>query len=566
MAKRSRRDFIKHIGAAAGALTAIPGCAHSTAHTAVSTRRPNVVLVLTDDQGYGDMACHGNPYLKTPNIDRLYGESARFTQFHVSPVCTPTRACLMTGRYNYRTGAIDTYRGRAMMHPDEVTIAEMLKGGGYATGIFGKWHLGDNYPLRAMDQGFDESLVHRGGGLLQPSSPPGDSYFAPIVWRNGKQEQLQAYCTDAFTNAAMDFIERHKTTPFFVYLATNAPHAPLFVDDRYVAPYLTMGLDERTAKAYGMVTNFDENLGRLLTKLDQLGIADDTIVIYMTDNGPDSMRYNAGMRGKKGDAYEGGIRVPFFVRWPGKIQAGRDIDRIAAHIDLTPALLDLCGVPGPQAVHLDGKSIAPLLRGAAHNWPDRALFSQWHRGDAPEPHRNAAVRTQQYKLVNGKELYDLSTDPAENLDIAANQPEIVNRLRAAYDDWFKDVSSTRGYEPPKILLGAPQENPSVLTRQDWRGAEGWSDSKLDQGVGYWEVQFATAGLYDFLVDIPPQDEPATVWVDFNGARFSQPVEAKAESCRITGQRMDTDTGRVQAWVEHGNFRQGARFLTVERKS
>lgn len=568
--RSSRRDFIKHVGAVAGAFSVLPGCVRRGARMAGRgsgerrDTRPNVVLILTDDQGYGDLGCHGNPHLRTPNLDRLHGESVRFTQCCVSPVCTPTRASLMTGRYHMRTGAIDTYRGRAMMYPDEVTIAEMLRAGGYRTGIFGKWHLGDNYPLRAMDQGFDEAVVHRGGGLLQPSSPPGDSYFAPIVWRNGRQEQIAGYCTDVFTDAAIDFIERNRKGPFFAYLSTNAPHAPLHVDDRYVAPYRAMGLDEPMAKVYGMVANLDENIGRVFAKLDELGLAENTIVIFMTDNGPASSRYNAGMRGKKGEVYEGGIRVPCFVRWPGRLEAGKDIARLAAHIDVAPTLLDLCGVHVPPEVRFDGMSLAPLMRGHVSGWADRTLFFQWHRGDVPEPYRNAAARTQRFKLVNGRELYDLEADPAEQHDVAAEHPDIVARLRAEYDAWFQDVGATRGYSPPRIELGTPHENPSVLTRQDWRGIEGLADKDLDKGVGYWEVLVARAGQYEFTVDFAAQDAAATAWIACGDIRLSRPVVAGATSCRVKGARLSAGAARLQAWVEYGGVSMGARFLTVER--
>ncbi len=336
---------------------------------------PNVILILTDDQGFGDLSCHGNPHLRTPHIDSLARAGVEFTQFHVSPVCSPTRSCLMTGRYNYRTGAIDTFLGRAMMYPEEVTLAEMLGSAGYRTGIFGKWHLGDNYPMRAIDQGFQEAVNHLGGGISQPSDlPGGSSYFDPVVMHNGRVQQYKGYCTDVFTSEAIRFIEENRARPFFTYLATNAPHSPLQVDEKYVAPFRAKGLDETTAKVYGMVTNLDENIGRLLDRVKALGIEDNTIVIFMTDNGPQQPRYNAGMRGRKGTVYEGGIRVPFFVRWPRSLKPGRTVDRLAAHIDVVPTLLDACGVPAPKGLRLDGRSLMPLLRREKAEWPDRMIF------------------------------------------------------------------------------------------------------------------------------------------------------------------------------------------------
>jgi len=481
-------------------------------------RQPNVVLVMTDDQSYGDLACHGNPHLRTPRIDQLHEESARFTNFYVSPVCSPTRASLMTGRYNYRTGVVDTYIGRSMMDPGERTIAEALRDEGYRTGIFGKWHLGDNYPMRAMDKGFEESLVHRGGGIAQPSDPPLSAYFNPILQHNGVERQTLGYCTDVFTDAAIGFIERHQEEPFFCYLSTNAPHVPLEIHERYVEPYRAMGLDEETARTYAMIENIDENVGRLMDTLSRLGLAEDTIFIFLTDNGGhmtgDAQRFDAGLRSTKGTLYEGGIRVPFFVRWPRGIEGGQDIDETAAHIDLFPTLQDLCGLSVYKDRVIDGLSLAPLLGGAAgesrtgsagaspsrtgsagaspYRWPERNIFLQWHRGDEPEPFRGSAVRGPRYKLVNGEELYDLEEDPGETRDIAAEQPEIVAELRSAYEAWFEDVSSTRGYHAPRIHVGTPHENPTLLTGQDWRGADTW----INVQAAHWELHIAEAGTYD----------------------------------------------------------------------
>ena len=293
-------------------------------------RRPNVLLVITDDQGYGDLGLHGNPKIRTPHLDGLARQGIEMEHFHVCPVCSPTRASLLTGRCNYRTGVVDTFLGRSLMHPEEVTLAEMLQGAGYRTGIFGKWHLGDNYPLRAIDQGFQEALVLRGGGIGQPSDPPGgDSYFDPVLQHNGKQEKTRGYCSDVFTDAALGFIERNRDRPFFAYLAFNAPHAPLQVPDSYYQLYKKMNLapgdfpqvghplegkmdPEQTARIYGMVSNIDDNVGRLLAKLDEWKLADSTLVVFLTDNGPQQPRFNAGLRGLKTSVYDGGIRVPCF--------------------------------------------------------------------------------------------------------------------------------------------------------------------------------------------------------------------------------------------------------------
>ena len=302
-----------------------------SAQTPAKAKKPNVILIMTDDQGHGDLGCHGNPVIKTPNIDKLAKQSVRMKNFYVSPVCSPTRSSLLTGRYNYRTGVVDTFIGRSLMHPDEVTLAALLRAVGYRTGIFGKWHLGDNYPLRAIDHGFHEALVLKGGGIGQPSDPPGgESYFNPILQHNGKAVKKEGFVSDIITDAAIDFISKNKDGPFLCYLPFNCPHGPLEVPKKYydmykgkikVADFPKTGYPvegkvdlDATAKIYGMITNVDDNLGRLFAKLDELGLANDTIVIFMTDNGPQQPRYNSGMRGRKATVFEGGTRVPFFVR------------------------------------------------------------------------------------------------------------------------------------------------------------------------------------------------------------------------------------------------------------
>lgn len=555
-----RRDFLKAAGmgtmALAGCATSRPGANRS--------RRPNVVLIMTDDQGWGDLGCHGNPDIHTPVLDKLHGESARLTQFQVCPVCSPTRASLMTGRYNFRTGAIDTYLGRSMMYPDEVTVAEVLSGNGYRTGIFGKWHLGDNYPLRAIDQGFDEALVHNGGGLAQPSGPPENHYFDPVLDHNGVKAVYPGYCTDIFTDAAIDFIEANAERPFFLYVPTNAPHTPLEVDDAYVAPYLAAGLSEHTARAYGMITNLDENVGKLLAAIDANGLRDDTIVIFLTDNGPQmggegTIRYNGGLRGAKASVYQGGIQVPCFVRWPMHIGAGKEFDRIAAHIDLMPTILDACGAATPE--NLDGISLMPLLTGADVIWPDRTLFTQWHRGDVPERFRNCAVRTQRYKLVDGTELYDLEADPGEQRDIAGEHPDLVIQLRDAYDAWLHDVSNTRGYEPPRIHLGSPYENPTTLTRQDWRGAEGWGDGDR----GYWRVHVEETAAYDITLRWSGAEGATAMGFELNGTRVEHPLPTGAKNAHLPAVTLSKGDGDLQAWLVVDGKTRGVAYVDVEKR-
>ena len=587
-----RRPMRSHPSAARTLLAAALIAAGAAAAHAGDAQRPNVLLIMTDDQGYGDLGAHGNTIIRTPHLDSLARESVVLNHFYVSPVCAPTRASLMTGRYNYRTGAVDTYIGRAMMDPAEITLAEMLRDAGYRTGIFGKWHLGDNYPMRPIDQGFDEALVHRGGGIGQPADPPDNSYFDPVLQYNGREERRIGYCSDIFTGAAIDYVSAPADRPFFAYLAFNCPHTPLQVPDAYAAPYRALdpasagppGLGhplpgapdpETTARVYGMVTNIDENLGRLFAALAQAGRAENTIVIFLTDNGPQQVRYTAGLRGRKGSVYEGGICVPCFVRWPAGLPGARAIATPAAHIDLAPTILEACGVTPPASVAFDGRSLLPLLRGAPAQWPERTLFFQWHRGDVPQLGRACAARGARYKLVQALgteeraevpaprfELFDLIADPFEMRDLAADQPQIVAAMRAEYEAWFRDVSATRGYAPPRIVLGSAHENPVILTRQDWRGPRaGWAAESL----GYWEVETARAGMYHITLRVPAAAAATPVRLTVGDVALAGEALAGATAHAFTAVRLDAGPARLEAALgPEGAAARGPHYVDVER--
>ncbi|HUQ94132.1 MAG TPA: sulfatase-like hydrolase/transferase [Bryobacteraceae bacterium] len=549
MLQLSRRHFISSAAAGASSLSIL----HA------QQRRPNVILIITDDQGYGDLSLHGNPQLDTPSLDSIGKDGVQFTHFHVNPVCSPTRSSVMTGRYYYRTGVVDTFLGRSMMHNDEVTLAEVLKSAGYRTGLFGKWHLGDCYPLRSIDQGFEESLNCTGGGLTQPSDPPGNSYFDPMLRHNGKWEQHKGYCTDIFMNAALQFIEKHRARPFFAYIATNAPHNPLQIDKAYFEPFLKKGLSDNDARIYGMVKNIDENVGRLLAKLRDWKIEQDTIVIFMTDNGPQSKRYNGGMRGVKGTVYEGGIRVPFLFKWPRLFKPGSRVSQLAAHIDIMPTLLEACRVPKPSYVKFDGRSLMPLLQGRAASWQPRTLFFQWHRGDRPNPYQAAAAHDGRYKLVEGKELYDLQKDPAEVTDIAAQHPEIVKKLRTQYDAWFADVAATRNFEPPKIFIGDDHDPLVTLTRQDWRSAKaGWDASS----VGHWEVDVRRAGTYGITVRMARTYDSGEFRLELNGTKVTQPISKDTQEVKLETIHFEKGPGQLKVEIEIGKQILGPQYVDI----
>lgn len=526
-------------------------------------RRPNVIVIMTDDQGYGDLSLHGNAHLKTPNLDRIGQEGVQFSRFHVSPVCSPTRSSLMTGRYNYRTGVVDTYLGRSLMHSDEITLAECLSQAGYRTGIFGKWHLGDNYPLRAIDQGFHEALTLRGGGLAQPSCPPGTGYFDPPLEHNGRPLTARGYCTDIFYDAAQEFIEHNRRSPVFAYIACNAPHTPLEIGDEWAAPYRRAGLDETTAKIYGMLANVDRNTGRLLDRLKELDLERDTLLVFLSDNGPQQRRFNANLRGLKGSVYEGGIRVPCFLRWPARIKAGTVDHRISAHIDLMPTILDACGVALPQLPRgrrIDGQT---LLQPGLQPAKERSLFFQWHRGDVPQPFRDCAVLTDRWKLVGTAgqtaELYDLPADPSESQNVAAQQPEVTARLRREYDEWFTDVGRDHGFSPARIALGTRYENPVLLTRQDWRGpAASWDAS----GLGHYELDVRRAGKYQVTLRFPALAAAGTAEVEFGSVVRKAPVALGASEAVFDAVPLPAGPGRLEGRLLSGGRTFGAHYVQV----
>jgi len=414
-------------------------------------KRPNVILIMTDDQGYGEMSCHGNPILHTPNLDRLHREGVRLRDFHVSPTCAPTRSSLMTGRHEFRSGVTHTILERERMSLRATTMAQVLKSAGYATGIFGKWHLGDEAPYQPDRRGFDEVFIHGAGGIGQtyPGSggdAPGNRYFDPAVLHNGRFEKTQGFCTDVFFAQAVRWIDGKRTgdAPFFAYITPNAPHGPYVCPEKYARAFEGKGLDQDSIAYYGMIANIDENVGRLLEKLREWDLERRTLVIFMTDNGHAIGRlYNAGMRGMKCTPYQGGTRVASFWRWPGVLSAGVDVDRLTAHVDLFPTLAELAGAKIPEGLKLDGRSLVPLLTDPKAPWPDRTLFvhvGRWARGKAAESkYAQCAVRTARFRLVNNRELFDVLKDPGETTNVIDRHPEAVAGMRAAYDRWWAEV-------------------------------------------------------------------------------------------------------------------------------
>ncbi len=473
---------------------------------------PNVVVIITDDQGWGDLSLHGNQNIRTPNIDALANAGAAFDRFYVSPVCAPTRASLLTGRYYLRTGVLGVTRGQERMNLDEVTFADLFKANGYATGGFGKWHNGSQYPYHPNGRGFDEFYGFTCGHWA--------NYFDTLLDHNGKEVRGQGYINDDFTSKAIEFIETNHSRPFLCYLAYNTPHTPFQVPDKEFDRVKDRGLsmfhrdrkrekDLETVSALAMCENIDLNVGRLLAKLDEHKLAENTIVMYLSDNGPNTWRWNGGMKGKKGAVDEGGVRSPFFVRWPKKIRPGTKIDRIAAHIDVLPTLVELTGIDPAKSARrhkpLDGVSLQPLLTGESKKWPERTLFSTF-RG-------RASLRTEQYR-ADAKSLFDMHTDPQQRKNLANREQETHQELAGVLKKWMAQwpQASPRGPDPRPYPVGARRTPPTVLPAQDcqFHGSglrysapppnaswmDGWTSAAA---YPYWNVDVINPGEYEVIL-------------------------------------------------------------------
>ncbi|TWT89129.1 Arylsulfatase precursor [Neorhodopirellula pilleata] len=482
-----------------------------TACSAIA-KSPNVVIVISDDQGYGDLGCTGNPIIKTPNIDELASESSGLSDYHVAPTCSPTRCSFLTGHWTNRTGVWHTIMGRSMLRENEVTVGQMFSDAGYQTGMFGKWHLGDNYPYRPEDRGFTEVYRHGGGGIGQTPDVWDNAYFNGSYFHNGEIIPAKGFCTDVFFQKANDFITKcaKEDQPFLAYISTNAPHKPLHCPPDYMKMY--EGQSDNIAAFYGMITNIDDNVGKTRELIDELGIANDTIFIFTTDNGTASGAkvYNAGMRAGKGSPYEGGHRVPFFVHWPaGGLTQQHDVNELTHAVDIVPTLLEMTGVPKPEGVKFDGVSIADLLDPNKDvEWPKRFVISDSQRVRDPIKWRGSSVMTGKYRLVNRKELYDISTDPGQKNNIAEEHPEIVSEMRDFYDQWWAELEPTFA-QTTEIYLGHSDHPVVNLTAHDWiqkvyppwhqgsirEASRNQVDDEKLKHVGYWAVKALTAGKY-----------------------------------------------------------------------
>ena len=502
--------------------------------------RPNVIVVITDDQGYPDLSCHGNPILKTPHLDKLHRQSVRLTDFHVAPMCTPTRGQLLTGLDAARNGAINVSSGRTLLRADLPTMADLLRGAGYQTGIFGKWHLGDNFPFRPQDRGFEETLWFPSSHINSAPDVWNNDYFDDTYMRNGERESYEGYCTDIFFDEAIKWMAKRVSgdEPFFAYIPTNAPHGPYWVPEKYRdmmtkefsaahadgrLGWFEEGLRYKLITFLAMIANIDDNIGKLMQFLDESGIADNTILIFLTDNGSTmgERYYDAGMRGRKTQLWEGGHRVPCFVRWPeGRFGESRDLGGLTQVQDLLPTILDFCEVN--SGTKFDGISLASALRGEELVPEDRMIiinYSRMPRLDYPMPdspsimrREGAGVLWKRWRLLEDKELYDLASDPKQARNVITEHPAVVKKMRAELDAWWEEVGAMAN-EPQPVVIGHEAENPMMLTACEWLDVFIDQQGQIRRGIrknGWWELKVAEAGEYEFELRRFPRESGLTI--------------------------------------------------------
>ena len=573
------REIAKFISAVVAAMFLLFGCAENNDSEKQQTKapeqatRPNVILVMTDDQGYGDLGMHDNPIVQTPTIDQLASESHRFTNFHVDPTCSPTRSALLSGQYSLRAGVWHTVMGRHMLSDQHYTLPEVLRDAGYNTAMVGKWHLGDTYPFRPQDQGFEHVLIHGGGGVGQAPDYWGNTQFDDTYFLNGESRHYPGFVTDVWFDEAIDYVRKNagRDEPFFLYVSTNAPHRPWRAPEEFVAPYQELGLEDGMAKFYAMITNLDDNMGRLRAAMREVDVEDNTILIFMTDNGSalaqtskgepanlltDSARaavgeqvasLNSQMRAGKASTYDGGHRVPFFIRWPaGGLDEVRDIDDLTGHIDVLPTLLDLAGIDRSE-LDVDGISLVPALDGAAE-LPDRTMVVTNQRVLYPDADRPYSVMQGSWRYVHAEQgggvaLFDVSSDPGQTNDVLAEHPERAAAMAKVYEEWWQHTTGS-GTPTTRSIIGSDAENPMRITAMDWLApntdqvpwwpgfgeeeGNGWIGREGDFQLSSWALEVAEAGTYRITLYL--HDEPAQTVIphgfahlELNGEVSTQPL-------------------------------------------
>lgn len=552
--------------------------------------------------GYGDISAHGNPYLSTPNLDALRADSARFSEFHVAPMCSPTRGQLLTGRYNLVNGASSVNCGRHLLRPDFPTMANIFKDQGYATGIFGKWHLGDSYPYRPFDRGFETSVSFPGSSLGTARDHWGNNGFDDILLRNGVPEKCTGYVPDVFQREAEAWMLKQKKEgrPFFCYLPSIIMHGPEFVTEEMKAPYKKYGEDR--SRLYAYLKHYDDNLAVFLKFLKENGLYDNTILVFFSDNGGVDLLtdvWNAGMRGSKKQLYEGGHRVPLFVSWPDGGIKNKDITGLTDVVDLFPTLLDLCDLHPANKPAFDGISLAPFLRGAdSGSLKDRSLVVQYSthtKGGPGKPEKNAphygdaAVLWRNWRLVHGKELYDLDKDPSQKINVIGSHPDIANQLLGNYKDWWNRMQPDK-VPMQEVVIGSPHQNPVLLDISEWE--DKWIDfsNSVRSGEpanGRWHIRVDHPGKYRFTLRRWPEvthlpmraAAPSTGWpyvegkslpvhsvtLNIGDQEVTRPVGPEDRAVDIT---LDLPAGSttLQTWMRDGEGKDlaGVYYVDVEK--
>lgn len=484
---------------------------------ATAAVKPNVVVILVDDMGYGDVAAHGNPVIRTPHLDRLHSESARLTDFHVDPTCSPTRSALMTGKYSHHVKVWHTIAGGNHLRASELTMADAFRANGYRTGMFGKWHLGSNFPYRPIDRGFDEWLGQGDGGTGTTDDHFLNDRVNDFFIHNGERDKpIHGWAEDVFFNSALEFIRGSKKAekPFFVYLATYSPHAPITLPDPSAADEYKKKVDDRTAFFFTAIERIDTQIGRLRATLTEEGLERDTIVIFLTDNGGTLGVdvFNAGMRGKKGTNFDGGHRVPCFIHWPGGgLRKGEDVTSLNAHIDLLPTLVDLCGLKLPREVDFDGRSLRSQLLDAKAEVPERTLFFEVQRTFKPEKWQGAVAMTPRWRLVGNTQLYDIKQDPGQQKNVIADHAGVVEKLRRDFESYWSRVTPG-DRDRVEFIVGDDRDPETYLSSSDWYLPNPpWNHAAVAGGsklVGDWQVRAARAGMYRFEVRRWPREADA----------------------------------------------------------
>jgi arylsulfatase A-like enzyme len=530
---------------------------------AVFAERPNVVFILSDNQSYYEMSCHGHAQIKTPRIDAFAKESVEFRHFYAPPFCSPSRSVILTGRYAMRAGVFTTIGGRSIMHRDETTLADLLKGAGYRTAIFGKWHLGFSYPYRPRDRGFEEVFVHGGGGVGQMEDYFGNSLFDTTFIHNGKASPSRGYCTDTLFDQAMAYVEAKREEPFFCFVSTPVTHSPHHGPKALVAELKAAGV-KGELELFAQVQNLDTNIGRLLDKLDELDLAKNTVVVYASDQGmSDRGAPHGGNRMSLG--HDPAQHVPFFARVPGT--KPRLTERLAGMVDFFPTVLDLCGVKAPE--NIDGMSLKPLLLEGDTVYPDRTLIVQCPRGRTASKWKNSSVKRGPWRLVNGQSLYDVRSDPRQKMDVADQHPELVASLQASYEVYWADFPDQKT-TLSRHLLGAPECPDVVLNGMDWyRGSSPWNSGAFRRpGTGAWAVTVVRDGRYRIEARHFPREaeKPAAATRAKLKIGELEQEQAMAASATHAAFELDLKAGDydLETWLTRGKKPSGALFVYVSQ--